>query len=81
MAKDCTQTNSSMEPFPLGHKFDLHTYIILPIPRIMLSTYIRGSSMLSPHQMCSWKIQNEAKDSGEGNCEEPTTYVLHLSGP
>jgi hypothetical protein len=48
MAKDCIQTNSSLEPFALGHKFDLHAYIILQIQRIISSTYIRGSSMLSP---------------------------------
>jgi hypothetical protein len=48
MAKVCIQTNSSLEPFALGHKFDLHAYITLPIQRIFSSTYIRGSSMLSP---------------------------------
>ncbi len=48
MAKDCIQTNSSLDPFALGHKFDLHAYIILPIQRIISGTYIRGSSMLSP---------------------------------
>jgi len=66
----------------LSYKFKgLSQALTLEVPPCSLPHMPKQQSA-SPHQMCSWKTQSEeAKGSGQGNCEQPMTYVLHLTGP